>query len=317
MIVNSICVLGGAGFVGMHVCQRLAERGYRLIVPTRSRERAKRNLILLPTATVVMADVHREESLVEAMRGCDALINLVGVLHDGRGNGSFEAAHVDLARKVAAACRAAGVRRLLHMSALNADAKAPSAYLRSKAEAENIVRQSGLDFTIFRPSVIFGREDRFLNLFAGLQRFMPVVPLAMPNARFQPVYVEDVAEVFAESVRRIETFGSSYDLCGPTAYTLRELVALAGRLTGHRRPIIGLGPALSRVQAFFMEHLPGRLMTRDNVDSMKLDSVCTSVLPFGLAPTALEGVAPTWLAGRNPRARYNAFRDRSNARHAP
>jgi uncharacterized protein YbjT (DUF2867 family) len=312
MIINDVCVLGGSGFVGRHVCHQLVARGYRVTVPTRDRERAKDDLIPLPTADVITANVHDPETLARLMRGCDAVINLVGVLHDGRGNGSFQQAHVELARKVVEACRRTGIRRLLHMSALNANPNASSGYLRSKGEAESIVRRSDLDFTIFRPSVIFGREDHFLNLFAQLQRLFPVLFLAMPSARFQPIFVEDVAAVFVASLTRLESFGLAYDLVGPKVYELRELVKYVGTLTGHRRPIIGLGPRFSYLQAFAMELLPGKLMTRDNIESMKLDSVSATTLPFGVTPTALEAVAPEWLAQRTPRGRYQLFRDRSH-----
>ena len=311
VIINDVLVLGGSGFVGRHVCHQLVARGYRVTVPTRNRERVKQDLITLPTADVIVADVHDEETLLGLVRGCGAVVNLVGVLHDGRRKASFAQAHVELARKVVAACKAAGVSRLVHMSALTADPSGPSAYLRSKGEAENIVRQSGLDWTVFRPSVIFGRQDRFLNLFAKIQKILPVMFLASPNARFQPVYVEDVAHAFAESVGRLDSFGQAYDLVGPKAYTLRELVQYVGSVTGHRRPIVGLGPTLSTLQAFAMEILPGKLMTRDNLKSMKVDNVSSAPLPFGLTPTALEGVAPTWLAQRTPRDRYNLFRDRA------
>lgn len=311
MIIHSICVLGGTGFVGRHICQQLVERGYRVTVPTRDRERAK-SLLVLPTAEVVTADIHDPEALSQVVRGSDAVINLVGVLYDGRGNAGFREAHVALARRVVAACRANGVRRLLHMSALNADVNAPSAYLRSKGEAENAVRESGLDFTIFRPSVIFGPEDGFLNLFARLLKVLPVVLLGSPNARFQPVFVEDVAAAFAVSLARLESFGKAYELCGPKTYTLRELVNYVGAVTGHRRPVIGLGPRLSYLQACAMEFLPVKLLTRDNYNSMKVDSVSANRLPFGITPTALEGAAPAWLASATPRTRYNLFRDRSH-----
>ena len=311
MIINDVLVLGGSGFVGRHVCNRLVERGYRVTVPTRDRERAKNALIPLPTADVMTADVHDVHTLTRLVGGCDAVVNLVGVLHDGRRRASFREAHVELARKVVDACRQTGVRRLLHMSALNAAPDAPSEYLRSKGEAEKLVRESGLDFTIFRPSVIFGREDHFLNLFAKLQKTLPVLFLAMPEARFQPVHVEDVARVYAESLTRLETFGLAFGLCGPRDYSLRELVRYTGELTGHRRPIVGLGPALSTVQAAFMELLPVKLMTRDNVRSMQVPSVCESEFPFGIIPSALEAVAPAYLAQRTPRGRYNLFRDRA------
>jgi uncharacterized protein YbjT (DUF2867 family) len=308
MQITNICVIGGAGFVGRHLCQQLAAQGYRVRVPTRDRERAKA-LILLPTVDVVVADVQDPAALANLVQGCDAVINLVGVLHDARGKRGFEAAHVELARKVVAACRANKVRRLLQMSALAAATDAPSAYLRSKGEAEKIVRESGLDFTIFRPSVIFGPDDSFLNMFACLLRAMPVIALASPGARFQPVYVDDVAAAFVRALPDMKTFGQSYALCGPQRYTLRELVAYVGRITGRQRPILGLNRALSYCQAFAMEWLPVKLMTRDNLRSMEIDSVSDSVFPFGIKPQALEAVAPMWLATRTPRSRYQRFRN--------
>lgn len=308
MQISQICVIGGAGFVGRHLCQQLAAQGYRVRVPTRDRERAKA-LILLPTVDVVVADVQDPAALAAMVRGCDAVINLVGVLHDARGKRGFAAAHVELARKVVAACRANKVRRLLQMSAFGAAMDAPSAYLRSKGEAETIVRESGLDFTIFRPSVIFGPDDSFLNMFACLLRALPVIALASPGARFQPVYVDDVAAAFVRALPDMKTFGQSYALCGPQRYTLRELVAYVGRITGRQRPILGLNRALSYCQAYAMEWLPVKLMTRDNLRSMEVDSVSDSVFPFGIKPRALEAVAPMWLATRTPRARYQRFRN--------
>jgi uncharacterized protein YbjT (DUF2867 family) len=311
MEINTVAILGGSGFIGRHICHLVAAQGYRARVAARDRERAKAQLILLPTVDVVEANVHDPGALREFVRGSEAVINLVGVLHDGRGAGSFQAAHVELAHKVAAACREEGVKRLLHMSALNADPGGPSKYLRTKGEAEAIVRASGLDTTIFRPSVVFGREDAFLNLFARLLRFSPVVVLACPGARFQPVFVEDVAAAFVKSLGDLASFGKSYDLCGPKVYTLRELVEFAGAATERRRLIIGLNDTLSYWQAFAMEWLPVKLMTRDNYHSMKADSVCHCAFPFGLAPAALEAVAPVYLAQKTPRSRYQRMRGRA------
>jgi uncharacterized protein YbjT (DUF2867 family) len=308
MEITTVAVLGGSGFVGRHVCHALAAEGYRIRVATRDRERAKKNLILLPTADVVVADVHEPAQLTEFVRGADAVINLVGVLHDGRGGHGFQAAHVGLARKVVAACRANGIGRLLHMSALGAAPAAPSVYLRTKSEAEAIVADSGLAWTVFRPSVIFGREDSFLNLFAQLLKFLPVVMLGSPNARFQPVFVEDVATAFVKSVADIDSHRRRHDLCGPHVYTLRELVEFVAATTEKRRPIIGLNDGLSYLQALVMEWLPVKLLTRDNYDSMKVDSVCDGAFPFGITPSALEAVAPSWLGNRTPRARYQRFR---------
>ena len=220
---------------------------------------------------------------------------------------SFQQAHVELARKVVAACRQHGIRRLLHMSALNADAERTERVLRSKGEAENIVRESGLDFTIFRPSVIFGREDRFLNLFAQLQRYLPVVLLGKPGRALPARLRRRRRGRLRRKPETARQLRAHYDLAGPKVYTLRELVEYVGEVTGHRRPVIGLGRGLSYLQALAMELLPGKLMTRDNYHSMKVDSVSASPLPFGIAPTALEAVAPTWLAQRTPRNRYNLF----------
>jgi uncharacterized protein YbjT (DUF2867 family) len=305
--ITHVCVLGGSGFIGRHLCQQLTAQGYSVTVPTRNRERAK-SLILLPTVDVVTANVHDPVDLAEVLRPADAVINLIGVLHDGSGPGSFRAAHVELARKVIAECRRRHCR-LVHMSALNADPRGPSEYLRTKAEAEKLVADSGLDATILRPSVVFGREDRFLNLFARLLRMLPVLPLGSPGARFQPVYVEDVAAAFVFSLRDPQTIGRSYDLCGPTVYTLQELVEYVGRITGHPRPVLGLSDRLSLLQAAAMELLPIKVITRDNYYSMKVDSVCKGAFPFGIKPTPLEAVAPRWLARSGPRARYPRLRD--------
>ena len=280
-------------------------------VATRDRERAKVELILLPTVEVSYVDVHDPAALAAFMHGADAAINLVGVLHQGGGAASFEQAHLELARKVIAACRAERIDRLLHMSALNASPAAPSVYLRTKGEAERVVRDSGLAWTIFRPSVIFGRGDRFLSLFAGLAKLFPVLPLGSPDARFQPVFVEDVARAFEASLEDIGSHGRSYDLCGPRVYRLRELVEFVGSATGHRRPVIGLNDGLSRLQAAVMGMMPRKLLTLDNYRSMKVDSVSDSPFPFGIVPTALEGVAQTYLGHRTPRARYQEMRERA------
>jgi len=197
------------------------------------------------------------------------------------------------------------------MSALGASREGPSRYLRTKGEAEAIVRESGLAWTLFRPSVVFGREDSFLNLFAALLRFAPVLALASPRTRFQPVFVDDVGAAFVKGLGDLASHGRSYDLCGPHVYTLRELVEYVGRATGRRRMIIGLGDAMSYCQALVMEWLPVKLMTRDNYYSMKVDSVCGCEFPFSIVPTALEAVAPSWLGNRTPRARYRGFRGRA------
>jgi len=308
MSTARILVLGGSGFVGRHIVARLVAAGRSVVVPTRHRERA-RHLILLPTVDVVEADIHDPLALEQLAAGAGAAINLVGILNETR-RGDFERAHVELARKLIAACGTMRVARLLHMSALNAGVKAPSRYLRTKGEAEALVADSDLAWTIFRPSVIFGREDSFLNMFARLERFVPVMALARADARFQPVYVGDVADTFVHAIDDDRTHRMRYPLCGPKVYTLRELVAYAGELTGYDRPIVSLGPALSKLQARVLELLPGKLMSRDNLASMQLDSVCDCDFPtvFASKPTALEAVAPDYLTPAATRSRYSGLR---------
>ena len=314
MEIKNILVIGGSGFVGRHVAHALADRGHNLTVPTRHYERAK-HLLVLPTADVVEANVHDERRLDRLVAGKDAVINLVGILRSRSGQPygpDFAKAHVELPKKILAACARNGVPRLLHMSALQADPKGPSQYLRSKGEGEAAVlaARDTLGVTVFRPSVIFGPGDSFLNMFARLLRVFPLIPLACPNARFQPVFVEDVAAAMVHSLEAPESLGRAFDLCGPTVYTLRELVEYVGRVIGCPRPVIGLPDSLSYLQAFAMEFVPGGPMSRDNYYSMQVDSVCAAgcALPFGRAATALEAVAPEYLAQHTPRYRYYGYR---------
>jgi len=303
-----VLVLGGSGFVGRHLVANLSAAGHDVIVLTRRRERA-RHLLLLPTVRVVEADAHDAATLARWTRGATAAVNLVGTLH-ARGRDTFERVHVELPRMLAAACQGAGVTRLLHMSALGASADAASAYLRSKAQGEAAIAGSGLAWTIFRPSVIFGPGDTFLNLFAKLARAFPVIPLAAAQARFQPIYVGDVATCMARSLVDAETIGARYGLCGPKVYTLAELVRFVGETAGTPRPVVALGSALSRLQARVMEWLPGPLLTRDNLASMQHDNVCDADFPavFGISPLALEAIAPEYLSPPSRYSRFDLFR---------
>src|SRR5262245_14120052 len=312
MEIRSVTIVGGSGFVGQNLAHILAERGMSVTIPTRYRERAKRELIVLPTVEVLEANVHADADLDRAIAGADAVVSLVGILHESRGD-DFTRVHVDLPRRIAQACKRQGVGRLVHVSALGANPQGPSRYLRSKAEGEAAlhIAAEAMQMTIFRPSVIFGRGDSFLSMFARLLSLFPVIPLGSPGARFQPVWVEDVARAIADALEERDTFAQTYELCGPKVYTLRELVELTGEATGRRRPIIGLGPGLSHLQALVMEFLPGRILTRDNVRSMQVDNVCACGWPqiFGFSPAALEAVLPTYLQGA--RRRYYLFRERA------
>jgi uncharacterized protein YbjT (DUF2867 family) len=313
--MNSILVLGGTGFVGRVVCEHLAERraSGQITVPTR-RATHGNAVRLLPTVQVVPADVHDDAALARLVAGHDAVINLVAILHGSPA--AFDHVHVQLPRRLAQACRQAGVRRLLHVSALGVGAdvaSAPSNYLRSKTAGEHVLEQAGLQLTMFRPSVIFGDEDAFLNLFAKLQALAPVMPLAGSDARFQPVWVDDVARAIVTALDRADSIGKTYECTGPTVYTLSELVRLAGRWSGHERPQIPLPEFIGRLQALVMELLPGQpLMSRDNVDSMKLPNIASGLLPglaeLGITPTALEAVAPGYLGGQHGRAKLEKLR---------
>ncbi|MEF7615227.1 complex I NDUFA9 subunit family protein [Aquincola sp. MAHUQ-54] len=312
--MRNILVLGGTGFVGRVLVERLVRRsggaGGRIVVPTRRAARGNA-LRFLPTVEVVQADVNDPRQLARLLNGCDAVVNLVAILHGSEE--AFRRAHAELPRQLAEACRAAGVRRVLHVSALGASSSAPSRYLRSKAAGEAVLESSGLDLTVLRPSVLFGAEDRFLNTFAGLQAVFPVIPLAGADARFQPCWVDDVAEALVRCLERPETIGQTYECAGPQVYTLRELVRLAGRWAGHPRPVLALPGALGRLQAGAMSLMPGEpLMSCDNLDSMKVPNVATGALPglpaLGITPAPLEQVAPSYLGRRDGVARLDPLR---------
>jgi len=310
MDISRICVFGGSGFVGRSIVEQAYGRGLRVRVVT-AYEPAAMPVSVVPTVEIVTADVFDDRALAAACEDMDAVVNLVGILHPSRGRG-FDAVHAELPRRIAQACHGAGVQHLLHMSALGADANGPSEYQRSKGRGEAALREAAgiLPCTIFRPSVIFGEGDSFLNLFAGLVRMFPVVPLAGATARFQPIWVEDVARCFVQSLGDTRAFGQAFNLCGPRAYSLEELVRFVAETLGLRRRIVPLPPALAKLQAFTLEHLPGRLMTRDNLASMRVDNTCADPFPalFGFEPSPLEAVAPAYLTGAITRSRYQRYR---------
>jgi NADH dehydrogenase len=269
-------------------------------VPTR-RPGHGANVLPLPNVDLLKADVHDEAQLARLVQGCDAVVNLVAILHGSAA--AFEQVHVELPRRIAQACRQAGVTRLVHVSALGVGPAVPSDYLRSKAAGEALLAASGLALTVLRPSVIFGAHDRFLNLFAELQAFAPVVPLAGSRAQLQPVWVGDVAQALAASLERPDATGQVFECAGPDVFTLSEIVRLAGRWAGHERPQIALPDWAGRLQAAAFSLLPGEpLISADNLRSLAVPNVASGSVPglsaLGIAPAAMASVAPAYLAAR-------------------
>ncbi|MBL8520755.1 MAG: complex I NDUFA9 subunit family protein [Betaproteobacteria bacterium] len=305
---SRVLLLGGSGFIGSSVAAALSARGMALTVQTRRLARAS-ELSVLPTVNVVEADPHDEAALARLVPGHDAVVNLVGVLH-----APFEAAHVELPARAARLAARAGARHFVQFSALGAAMTAPSAYLQSRergeAGAHRAAEGSAMQVTVLRPSVVFGESDRFLNLFATLLRWSPLLPLGSPSALFQPVWVEDVARAVVHCLTEPAAAGHTWPLAGPRIYTLRELVELVMRLSGHHRPILPLGPGLSMMQAAVFEHLPGRLITRDNVLSMRVPNTSETAFPFGPAHD-IETTAARWLGAVRMADPYGPARTRA------
>jgi uncharacterized protein YbjT (DUF2867 family) len=315
-----IAVLGGTGFLGRSLCERLVRAsggggGLQIVVPTR-RPAHGNGVRFLPGVEVREAHVqHDDTALLRVLSGCDAVVNLVAILHGSERE--FTQVHVALPQRLARLAASVGLRRVIHVSALGVGppgSAEPSRYLRSKAAGEAALRSAtDLDLTLLRPSVMFGAEDRLLNLFAGLQAVLPVVPLAAAEARFQPVWVEDVAEAIVRCLQRPATIGQTIECAGPDVLTLADLVRAAGRWSGHPRPVLGLPKPLARLQALVMECLPGQpLMSRDNLDSMSVPNVAGGVLPgldwLGIAPAAIDTVAPAYLGRGGGRQRFEPLR---------
>jgi NADH dehydrogenase len=303
MAVPTACVLGGSGFVGTHLCAALARDGWRITVPTRDPVRAQ-HLAPIPSLKLVAADIHEPRALAALVSGQSAVVNLVGILNErGRGGSGFRRVHVDLVRSLVAACRQGRVARLVHVSALNADADhGPSHYLRSKGRGERIVRDEcgdDLAWTILRPSVIFGPRDDFVNRFARLLRAIPLaLPLARPRARFAPVWVGDVVAAILRALEDERVAGESYELCGPEQLSLREIVCRVRDRLGIARAVVGIPDFAARLQAAVCDFVPGKPFSTDNYRSLTVDSVCkvNGLARLGIKPQPLAAILPRYLA---------------------
>lgn len=325
--MKPICIIGGTGMIGRTLASRLVSlaggQAGAVRIVTRSRRKAQR-LWMLPGIEIVEAESLDDQRLESLVRGCSAVVNLVGVLQSRTGKPwgpDFDEAHVRLPGRLSRAMTRAGVRRLVHVSALGAQIDGPSMYLRSKAAGEAALRGSrDLDLTILRPSVVFGPEDQFVNLFARLSRMLPILPLVTPHARFQPIHVEDVVTALVNCLHRPQTIGQTYELGGPEVFTLYEIAHWAGVYSGNPRPILSLPDALAYLQALVFEALPGQpLMSRDNLASASVPNVLSAPMApeLGLdSPTSLHAAAPTFLGGESPRLRLLRRRQMRASRDA-
>jgi NADH dehydrogenase len=324
MKIKKICILGGTGFVGRSLANSLVAKGYEVRILTRNRDLNKNDLILLPNLDLVETNIHDPDLLLTHMNDCDAVINLVGILNEPGTNGKlFKQAHVTLTQNLIKICEQLGIKRVLQMSALNATEDAPSHYLRTKGEAENLAHSSRLiKTTSFRPSVIFGPGDSFFNRFASLLKITPVVfPLACPMSKFSPVYLGDLTKAMVASLENTDCYGKRLDIYGPNIYTLQELVEYTCECLNMKRIIYPLPDILSRIQAtvfdmagFFFSLLKiEKPFSLDNYLSLKLDSVSenNSLELFNIIPTAIETIVPQYLTKRNIRSAYYTYRKQS------
>ena len=309
-----VLLLGGTGFVGRHVCEKLTRLGCSMTVITR---RAKQAAFIqnLPRVRVIEGDVYNAAYLSQCMAKHDVVINLIAILHGSET--AFDKAHVQLPKIIAQACQQSGLNRLIHISALGASAQGPSLYQRSKAQGESVLQQAGLDLTILQPSVIFGADDKFLNLFAQLQQIAPVVPLAGANTRFQPVWVEDVASAVAHCVMHISTSRHIYEICGPDILTLKELVQKSGQWAGVQggkgRWVFGIPHTVAWLQALLMELAPGQpIMSRDNLNSMQVDNIASGkalgLIDLNIQASGVSSIAPGYLGHKGACNKLDVFR---------
>lgn len=310
MIPLKLVVLGGTGFVGRHLVARLAADGHAITLL--SRNLGVHHERLLPPGVVLReVDVYDPDALRHAFAGADAVVNLVGILNEKGDNGrGFRRAHVELTKLVLAAMQLAGVRRLLQMSSLNAG-RGHSHYLKSRGEAEAAVKASGLDWTIFEPSVIFGPGDGLFCRFAALIRHAPLLPLARAGARFAPVYVGDVVEAMVRCLHDRRSRGEVYELYGPDVFTLAEIVRMTARQCGLRRFVLPLPDALGRLQGLVFDFVPGKPFSSDNFRSLLTDSVggIDGLHRLGITPTRVAAKLPEILGHTADRqARYARFR---------
>ncbi len=310
--IKKISILGGTGFLGQTLAARLIKDGYQVCIPTRQRE-SFRELLVLPGLQLLQTNTHEPQALLQALQGSDAVINLVGILNETRAaTQKFRTAHVDFTQKLLDACETLNIQRYIQVSALKAEAEtSPSEYLRTKGEAEALVQKSSLNTTVFRPSVIFGAKDSFVNKFSALLKIPnPIFLLPVPNARFAPVYVDDVVEGIVLSIDNPDTYKKRYSCCGPKIYSMRELIQLIAETMGVKRKIIGLNPFLSKLVASILGIMPGKPFTKDNYQSLQINNICENngLEKLGVKPVSIESIIPSYLQARDINLSFDEYR---------
>jgi NADH dehydrogenase len=307
---NKVVILGGTGFIGAQLATKLSPKSKKIIIPTRNTE-SNLGLKMIPNLEIVRTDIKDERSINLLLEDADLVINTVGILNEINEDNSFDKIHYQLPKKVSNSIKKNKVKRFMHISSLNADPKSIGKYLKSKGKAEDFLiseTSSFCNLTIFRPSIVFGESDSFFNKFASLLKFLPIFPLACPNAKFMPVYVEDLTDFMISTINNIDSYGKKIDVTGPGEYTFRELIDHTLAALKIRRVIIPLNSFLSRLQASVFEKLPGKLFTMDNYQSLQIDS-CSDEGFKG--SSSLEDIIPQYLNIKTKQERFEKLRKKS------
>ena len=307
---SKVVILGGTGFIGAQLATKLSPISEKIVIPTRNIE-SNSGLKMIPNLKIIRTDIKDERSINQLFKDADLIINTVGILNELDEDNSFDKIHYQITKKISHCIKKNNIKRYLHISSLNADPKSIGKYLKSKGQAEDFLISETSSFcklTIFRPSIVFGESDLFFNKFATLLKFLPIFPLACPNAKFMPVYVEDLTDFMISTINNVDSYGKKIDVTGPNEYTFRELINQTLRALKIKRIIIPLNNFLSQVQARVFEKLPGKLFTMDNYQSLQIDS-CSDKGFKG--SSSLEDIVPQYLNIKYKQERFEKLRKKS------